>query len=630
MKCKEVLNIDFWKNKVFQLFKTIKEMPKEERRVLLKKFLLVFLSTFGLCICSLLIAYGPAYPDSVFFGYFKNPLIIILNYAPILAFFLLLYGIIGKTWIAYLTESFVVMSLAIANFFMLKFRDDTLLFSDILHFREAVKISSEGYKYEITLKMWLCFAICVAFTLVLGYFYKSSPNKNTRCALVVLVLVLSLIFGGVFFSTNIYDNHTDNYDELVRWSPTQSYVSKGFVYPFIHSVSAVLDAKPDGYNKGDAKEILDAYEEKTIDNYEKVNVIGIMLEAFCDVGTLGIDGISENVYDCYRRLKQENLSGTLVTNIFAAGTIDSERAFLTGYPDIADYRQNINSHVRYFTSQGYCADGSHPSENWFYNRRNSNEYLGFETYRFAENHFLEKYGNMMRLDHVVIDDFYDSYINHIENSNKPYFGFHVTYQGHGPYETDAKYWGTDENPLYVGKNVSEETDCILNNYFGSVKDTGWRILQFVEKIKGLDEPTVVVIFGDHKPWLGDGNSVYNELDINLDVSTKEGFLNYYSTEYIIAANDSAKAILENDFTGTGPMTSPCFLMNLLFDNLGYEGSAYMQFTDSVMERLPVINSAGVIDSDGNFYTIGELEGELLELYKKFKNTAYYESTEFRY
>ena len=447
---------------------------------------------------------------------------------------------------------------------------------------------------------------------------------------VILLLTISLVSKDLFFSKAIYDKHTDNYDDVVQWAPTQKYVAKGFVYPFVHSVKEVFSVKPDGYDKDEAEKLLSAYKAKDIAEDKKVNVISIMLEAYCDIEKLGIDGIDESVYSLFHRLKEENYSGSLVTNIFAAGTIDSERAFLTGFPDISDYRRNVNSYVHYFSSQGYDVDGSHPSENWFYNRQNSNKYLGFDNYRFAENHFSEKYGDMMRADSVVFEDFYENYVNHLENSDNPYFGFHVTYQGHAPYETDAKYWGTDEAPLYVGENVSAETDCIINNYLGTVKDTGWRLWQFVEKIKALEEPTVVLVFGDHKPWLGDGNSVYEELGINIDVSTKEGFLNYYSTEYVIIANDSAKKMLKNTFEGEGPETSPCFLMNVLFDNLGYEGNAYMQFTDGIMKKIPVVNSVGVIDENGKFVTVDELDGKLMRIYDMFKNVSYYESTEFRY
>ena len=589
---------------------------------------LIILSTVSLCICSLSLAYGPGYPDGVFFGYFENPLIFLLNYIPVLGLFIVLYAIFGKSWIAYIVESAAVVGFTLANFFLLKFRDDPLMFSDILYFREAIQISSEGYNYELTGKMIVIFVMCVLFTVLLFLFQRYLPKLSVRYYAIVLVFTLSLLLKDVYLGISVYDNHTDNYENVIQWSPTQKYVAKGFVYPFLHSIGEVIDIKPDGYNAGEIKELLSQYTQKDIADEKKVNVIGIMLEAYCDLTSLGIEGIDDSVYSLYRQLKDNGYSGTLVTNIFAAGTIDSERAFLTGYPDITNYRRNVNSYVRYFASQGYVVDGSHPSEYWFYNRQNSNKYLGFETYRFAENYFIEKYGDMMRADSLVFDDFYEHYQAHTEQSDEPYFGFHVTYQGHAPYETNTKLWGTTENALYTAENVSFETDCILNNYLGSVKDTSWRLWQFVEKIQKRDEPCVLVIFGDHKPWLGDGNSVYDELGINIDVSTKEGFLNYYSTEYVIFANNAAKTALGDELVGKGPVTSPCFLMNVLLEKLGGAGDSFMQYTDTVRKEIPVVNETGIIDKNGTFYLSDSIPDGLLPLYKQYKAAAYYRSTTF--
>ena len=59
-------------------------------------------------------------------------------------------------------------------------------------------------------------------------------------------------------------------------------------------------------------------------------MIGIQLEAFNDLERLGITGISPEVYEKYHALEAESYTGNLITNIFAGGTVRTERAFLTG------------------------------------------------------------------------------------------------------------------------------------------------------------------------------------------------------------------------------------------------------------------------------------------------------------
>ena len=44
--------------------------------------------------------------------------------------------------------------------------------------------------------------------------------------------------------------------------------------------------------------------------------------------------------------------------------------------------------------------------------------------------------------------------------------------------------------------------------------------------------------------------------------------------------------------GRGPDISPCFLMNVLFEQLGWTGDAYMQAVEDCWKELPVIHNYG--------------------------------------
>ena len=274
--------------------------------------------------------------------------------------------------------------------------------------------------------------------------------------------------------------------------------------------------------------------------------------------------------------------------------------------------------------------GSHPSEETFYNRRNVNNYLGFSDYRFKENFFAEKYGEIyMRNDAYVFNDYFEQYKSAADEGKEYFFGFNVTYQGHGPYVSNVRERGTDENPLYENPDISDESNNIINNYLASLRDTGVYLDLFVEKVMAEQEPVIVVIFGDHKPWLGDSNSVYDELGVDFDFETRDGFLDYYCTEYVIVANHAAKQLLGNDFKGEGPLTSPCFLMNVLFDEMGIEGTKYMQYTNDVRKSIVAVNEAGIIDASGEFYALENMPEELKKVYDEYMCVTFYERTNFR-
>ena len=137
---------------------------------------------------------------------------------------------------------------------------------------------------------------------------------------------------------------------------------------------------------------------------------------------------------------------------------------------------------------------------------------------------------------------------------------------------------------------------------------------------------MLVLFGEHNPWLGNANSVYEARGVSLDLSTEEGFYNYWSTEYLIWANDAAKAKLGFDFTGEGPDLSPCFLMTHLFDLLGWKGDAYNQAITPVYQTLPVLHQTGVCLENGTLRSRDELEHP--ELYQRYRMLEYYRAARF--
>ena len=161
---------------------------------------------------------------------------------------------------------------------------------------------------------------------------------------------------------------------------------------------------------------------------------------------------------------------------------------------------------------------------------------------------------------------------------------------------------------------------ILNNYLSGIKNTGEELEKLIEEIESLDEPCVLVAFGDHKPWLGEGNSVYEMLGIDLDVSTLEGFYNYYATPYIMYANDAAKQITGNQFVGEGADIAPNYLMNELFEQLGYEGPAFMKITNSVRETITV-HSGEIFVENGE--VVDKLSDEDQQIWNQYKKYEYY-------
>lgn len=114
--------------------------------------------------------------------------------------------------------------------------------------------------------------------------------------------------------------------------------------------------------------------------------------------------------------------------------------------------------------------------------------------------------------------------------------------------------------------------------------------------------------------------VYEMLGIDLDVSTLEGFYNYYATPYIMYANHAAKQITGNQFVGEGTDIAPNYLMNELFEQLGYDGPAYMKITNSVRETITA-HSGDIFVENGE--AVDELSDEDQQIWNQYKKYEYY-------
>ena len=598
------------------------ESPKAKRW----SVVIALLAAMWITGFSLVLALGD-YKIYIFGGYFIFPQIFLLNFLPVAGVMMVLWALTGRMALSYGLTSTLFIGGSIINYFKLMFRDDPVVFGDLF-------IASTGFNAALDYNLApdlriIAVLICIiGMGCLIGYAMKGRPDRWLRIVTVAVAAASVMpLWTYVYSSEDIYMNKTKNFWYSNPWTPTQMSVSKGFIYPFIHSITYMTETPPDGYEEEAAEAILARYEDEEIPAERKVNVLAFQLEAYTDFEAMGVEGIDESVYAPYRTIQKESLSGTLLTNIFAGGTVDTERCFVTGYYDLGEFRKDTNSYVWYLKSQGYITSGSHPSYEWFYNRLNINPRLGLDNYKFTENHYTQFTPDTQTYDAQALPEMLRLYQEDAA-SGDPVFHFNVTYQGHGPYATDNLTWGEVWKPEGAYENVSEYTYNVVNNYLGEIRDTGNHLLDVLDVLREDEVPVVVVLFGDHKPWLGDNNVCYAELGINLDTGTDEGYFNYFATEYVIWANDAAKQCLDGEFCGEGPVTSTCFLMNILFEQLGWQGDSYMQAVNEIRETIQAVSTGGGFVENGSF--VRSLSEEGSEALRNLQQIQFYRRNHFVY
>ena len=549
-------------------------------------------------------------------SYFKNPLIAILNITPVIFITLFAYLLIGRAWISFLVPSAVIFIGTMVNYYKLSMRNDPFYFEDLKLVSEVFNITGGGDTLNFAPRLIIFFACIIIGTIVL-YFICPGKMKalKTRAAALILMLALAFAFFPKYYLSDTVYLNTANNDLINIWSDTQRYVSRGFVYPFFNSITKMRDPAPEGYSEEAAQALLANYADDTIPEDKKPNIIGIMLEAFNDLSKFESLEIEPSVYEVWHQLKEENYSGELVTNIFAGGTIDTERCFMTGFSSLGSFRTPSWSYVHYLRDNGYVTEGAHPGYEWFYNRLNINKNLGFDRYFFTEKHFKDIYDNNVAPDSVLFPDIIANYEKHKDEA--PYFNFSVTYQNHGPYEIGKTYYGEGH---ILNEGISDASRDILNNYLGGVKDTQKELKKMLDTLNEDEEPIFVVLFGDHNPWLGDDNSVYKEMGMDILGDSDEAFFNYYSTPYIIWANDAAKAQY-GEIKGEGEPISPCYLMSELFEIIGWEGPSYNKMLGEMKEVLPVTHTSGQRVENGKL--VSEVSDEAEKMLNDNRIVRYY-------
>ena len=591
----------------------------------MKKFLtsapwrILALTGLGVCVGVLslvlsAVAYLPLPAGALFKSYFTgNPMVALVNCIPPVGLIWLGWFLTRRGWAAYLLSCIPCAAIGLVNYFKISLRSDPLLATDVLLAAEAGGIVG-GYELEFTPVLWGCVGCVLAGLLFAILFLPKSPmNAADRAfGLLSAAAILFAAMAGVFLGSD-YESKMTNNTYINQWSDVEVFVSRGVVYSFLHSARDMFPEPPAGYDPNAAQQVFLAYEDADIPEEKKVSVMAVMLEAFADLTdfpVLAAEPGVQGLYAPWHELEANSVTGDLLTNIFAGGTVDSEWGFLTGYSSHEDFRRPTDSFVWYFRDQGYQTFGSHPGHGWFYNRQNVNEYLGFEDYRFTENYYgalVDPTAAIWNSDHILFPELVTELKQRVQDG--PCFSFSVSYQNHGPYESG----GFDGEPYVTC--LDEQSNHIFNNYLRGLGKTITALTEMTAELETMEEPVVMVLFGDHKPWAGNGNSAYQAAGVSFDMSGAEGFYNYYSTPYLIWANPAAKAVLGSDFVGDGGDFSPCFLMAELFDRCGWEGSGFLRLQRHVRDVTPLLHTQGLYWQDGLTDTLSTEDREIVDAYR---------------
>ena len=550
--------------------------------------------------------------------------------------YLVLLGISGSTRIAVPIASVFLFILSLAETFVFEFRDRPIMFWDFTALGTAMTVA-ENYVFELSDAMKHSALIIAVLNILLLFFPFKVKRLRSRAALFVFCFALSGGFCYNFFTRIVPTKNL----ELNLWNINDTYAEDGYILSTAVSMRYFVKQAPAGYSHAKLKAIVDdingtydssfgkltklnnnntdinqaaAGSDSLSDNNtansdilgsavtQPVNLICIMNESFSDLSVAGDFTTNIDYMPFWHSLSENAIRGSLCVPVFGSMTSNTEAEFLTGdsmalLPFNSNaYQFNIKpgalSMVSTLKSQGYRAVAMHPypAENW--NRKRVYENFGFDEFDDIEYYELDE-----QLRNYVCDasDF-ARLIEQVENKKSPdekLFLFNVTMQNHGGYLTD--YDNFEQEIVLAGDLAGKYPEA--EQYLSLIKKTDEAFEGLINYFKNYDEPTMIVMFGDHQPSVE--NEFYDEIAgiSSYDVPAKDRLM-WYQTPFVIWTN------YEQPSADIGKLSS-LFLSSYVLKAAGLELTPYNKYLLKLSENVPIIHPLGCYDSDDNFYTWDE-------------------------
>lgn len=554
---------------------------------------------------------------AAFYWGFEHIVPLLSTYVFLLSFIGILYCLPRRLFISLLfIQSITWIIIAFTSYKKYLLRGDYLSPFDVHLLREAVNITSffgsSVTSMMILIAIFIGVAVIVGMLLFLRLDVNFSLTKRLMISAGSIIIFIVLVKYPVIFSLKEKDTVVMN----------EIYESIGFTGAFL-SIRNQSDnyGLSKSYNKKNINQIDVKADNGEVDTEFRPNVIVVLAEALWDPLLLENVEFEEDPIPYFRSLTKEHTSGELLTHIFGGGTVNTELEILTGLttrllPEGHEtYQQNIDrpldSLAHVFKEQGYNTTAVHAFANWFYKRNEMYKWLGFEKYVSREFFNDPKHIGLYIDDHELMEQV----LKELNKSEGPDFMQVNTVASHGPYE-DIRY---EELPEITKGDLSEESKYILDLYSQLLMELDDSIRLLIEGVEELAEPTMVVIYGDHLPMLGEDYSVYKEAGYYEGNKTYKEHLKMYTTPLLVWDNYSTQE--REDLRMT-----PNFLGSYILSHAKKEKSEIFAITDDLYERgITVIprkdfwKEEGVEEKDLDDYKLLQYDSLFGSQYKYEKN-----------
>jgi len=541
---------------------------------------------------------------------------------------------------------FITLLLTIINDVKVLIMNAPLHFSDVNFLNAsngdmAISFLSEvsgTWIFIIALKAIIYIGIILLFVL---YDRKHPYKFKKRNFMVSIVSFLIIMFPFAFIDKidsfvlkNIY--HT-NYDQIIEINDNiYNYYNyglfQGVYYDYAVSHYAPESSMDEAYIKNKVSMLAS---EVNLNKYGKPNVVFILSESLSDLERIAGDDITfdKELMSNIRRYQNEGdkLVLDLLVTPYGGSSVNTEFQILTGGnlnflpTDYIAYTQLYNDNnsdkipnmIKEFNNNGYITKYITPWSPDSYKSGYVYDLFGIDEKIYGKD-MKDAY---IKGDYVSDEYLTDYIINELKEDNlESKFLFVATGQNHMPCSAN-RYDNYDIN--VVSSKFNEENTNLLRCYAQGVYDADKQLNRLYEEIQKLDEPTIVVLYGDHLPYI-----------VNREAKNIYFNFNYFkeanNLDYAIRTHTTPAVMLSNygvDFGDISFMDSS-YLGAYVLNRLDLEISDYFKYIYYNATTIPVFDR-NYLMVNNEFIKINNLDEKDRSNHTFYRNAQQYYFNNYR-
>lgn len=463
-----------------------------------------------------------------------HPEAFILAWLFVLGVYTVISQIFGRHWPAVLILGIIAYGAGTVTYFKLEMRGEPLLpwdfqqLGDFMGVADNVKLSVQPHMIVVA----LIFLLCLGLSIIMPAPYRGMKRRGliVRLILAIVGAVMSLgIFFGIYMSKEVCASF-HIYEDM--WMQDRYYRNYSIVTGFLTNLRVMQFEAPENYSQEAVYERLDQvekdlsneplYEDSYAAEHEKdavqtPNIIYVMNESFWDVSRLEGIAFDRDLTPNLKRLAQQGASGYVYSPSFGGGTCDVEFEVLTGFSlehlpaGSKPYQQYVTdatpSVAQFLKGQGYSTVAIHGYYERMWSRNTAYPRLGLDDFISIEDMSDPDKRRGFVSDMEMTQQIIEQYESRKENG--PVFIHAVTMQNHTTYD-ESKYPQDELVNVLEHPGLSEKTLSPLRDFATGVYEADAALGALTDYFSQVEEPTIIVFWGDHFNPFGDGYEIYEK------------------------------------------------------------------------------------------------------------------------